>query len=154
MSTLVELLDAGGISLFGAAKRLGLTEGQALAALGEAGRATRREAAPVLEALRSWGRVRVVLRAGSCVAEVMCDLGRVRESGGWWNDEDERVHLHLDLRRAALAWLTMKIGHGSGRAVRMVSIVDDEGEVLFKVMVPREREDLIPAFQALREGGA
>ncbi|MCK6521381.1 hypothetical protein L6R49_08060 [Myxococcota bacterium] len=152
MQGLIELLDAGGVSLATAATRLGLSEGQALVALSEAGRSVRIEGARAMATVRQWGQVRVILRSRSCVAEVMSDLGAVRESGGWWNDEDDRVHLHLDTRDVAAAFVTTKAGHASGRAVRMVAFVDGAGEVLFKVMVPKERRDLIPAFNALKDG--
>lgn len=150
MQALLDLLDAGGLSLAAAGARLGLTEGQALAALTVAGRTTRVGGAASLAAVRTWGRIRVILRSRSCVAEVMSDLGAARESGGWWNDEDERVHLHLDVRDVASAFVTTKAGHASGRAVRTVAFVDTAGEVLFKVMLPKERQDLIPAFNSLK----
>lgn len=154
MRALLDLLDAGGVSLATAAARLGLSEGQALAALAEAGRSVRVEGPKALATVRQWGRVRVILRSRGCVAEVMSDLGAVRESGGWWNDEDDRVHLHLDIRDVSTAFVTTKAGHATGRAVRMVAFVDSAGEVLFKVMVPKERVDLVPAFNALKEGAA
>lgn len=150
MATLTALLDAGGLSLYSAARRLGLTEAQALEQLVVEGRARRRPAAEVLPVLRTWGRVRVILRSGPCVVELMRDLGEVRESGGWWNHEDDHAHLHLDLRGAATAYLTVKTGHGSGRVVRMISIVDEQGEVLFKVMIPKERTELVAPFSSLR----
>lgn len=152
MEALLELLDAGGVSLASAAARLGLSEGQALAALTDSGRSHRVEGAKAMTTVRQWGRVRVILRSRSCVAEVMSDLGAVRESGGYWNDEDDRVHLHLDVRDVAAAFVTTKAGHATGRAVRMVAFVDGTGEVLFKVMVPKERRDLITAFNALKDG--
>jgi putative heme iron utilization protein len=154
MQALLDLLDAGGVSLSTAGSRLGLTEGQALAALADAGRSVRVEGPRALATVRQWGRVRVVLRARGCVAEVMSDLGAARVAGGRWNDEDDRVHLHLDVRDVASAFVTTKAGHATGRAVRMVAFVDGAGEVLFKVMVPKERVDLVPAFNALKEGGA
>lgn len=140
------------MSLGTAAERLGLSEGQALAALAAAGRSVRVEGAKALATVRRWGRVRVIVRARGCVAEVMSDLGAIREGGGWWNDEDDRAHLHLDIRGVAAAFLTTKAGHATGRAVRMVAFVDAAGEVLFKVMVPKERVDLVPAFNALKDG--
>lgn len=152
MRELVELLDAGGVSLHGAAARLGLTEGRAYAALVAGGRASRANAEKALAAVQTWGRVRVVLRAGRAVAEVMCDLGAVRRSGPWWHDEDERVHLHLDVSAVAEAYVCSKAGHATGRTVRTVAFVDAQGEVLFKVMVPKERQDLVAAFNALKEG--
>lgn len=152
MQSLLDLLDAGGVSLGTAAERLGLSEGQALAALAAAGRSVRVEGAKALATVRRWGRVRVIVRARGCVAEVMSDLGAIREGGGWWNDEDDRAHLHLDIRGVAAAFLTTKAGHATGRAVRMVAFVDAAGEVLFKVMVPKERVDLVPAFNALKDG--
>lgn len=152
MEALLELLDAGGISLAGAARRLGLSEGQALQALVEHGRVVRRDGPEVLRAVRAWGKVRVILRAGDCVAEIMSDLGGVRVSGPYWNDEDERAHLHLGVADVARAYVVSKVGHASGRAVRLVVFADGQGEVLFKVMVPKERTDLFQAFQALREG--
>lgn len=149
---LVKLLDEGGASLGSAADQLGLTEGQALAALVTTGRVTALEGEAALSAVRTWGKVRVILRSRGSVAEVMSDLSAVRERGAWWNDEDDRCHLHLDVRRVKGAFVTTKVGHASGRTVRMVSFVDDSGEVVFKVMVPKERTDLIPAFNALRPG--
>jgi putative heme iron utilization protein len=154
MQALLDLLDAGGISLATAAARLGLSEGQALAALAGSGRSVRVDGRAALAVVRGWGRIRVILRAGGSVAEVMSDLGVIRESGGWWNDEDERVHLHLDTRGVAAAFLTTKAGHATGRTVRMVAFVDGTGEVLFKVMIPRERADLVPAFNELKGGSA
>jgi putative heme iron utilization protein len=154
MQALLDLLDAGGLSLATAATRLGLSEGQALAALAAAGRCVRVEGPKALTTVKQWGRVRVILRSRSCVAEVMSDLGAVREAGGWWNDEDDRVHLHLDTRDVAAAFVTTKAGHATGRAVRMVAFVDGSGEVLFKVMLPRERQDLVAAFNALKDGAA
>ena len=151
MDELLKLLDEGGVSLAGAAARLGMSEGQALAVLATAGRTVRVEGAKALAAMREWGRVRVILRAGGSVAEIMSDLGGARVSGSWWNDEDERAHLHLDIRGVAGAFVTTKAGHASGRAVRMVAFVDAAGEVLFKVMVPKERADLIAPFNSLRE---
>lgn len=154
MQALLDLLDAGGVSLATAAARLGLSEGQALAALADAGRSARVEGSKALVTVKQWGKVRVILRSRSCVAEVMSDLGAVREGGGWWNDEDERVHLHLDTRDVAAAFVTTKVGHATGRAVRMVAFVDGTGEVLFKVMLPKERTDLVLAFNALKDGAA
>ncbi|MDP2306460.1 MAG: ChuX/HutX family heme-like substrate-binding protein [Pseudomonadota bacterium] len=151
MQALLDLLDAGGLSLGAASARLGLSEGQALAMLVGAGRTVRIDGAVALAAVRTWGRIRVILRSRSCVAEVMSDLGAVRESGVWWNDEDERVHLHLNVGDVATAFVTTKAGHASGRAVRTVAFVDTAGEVLFKVMVPKERPELIPAFNALKD---
>ncbi len=154
MQALLDLLDAGGVSLATAASRLGLSEGQALAALAAAGRSVRVEGARALSSVRQWGRVRVILRSRGCVAEVMSDLGSVREAGGWWNDEDDRVHLHLDTRDVAGAFVTTKAGHATGRAVRMVAFVDSAGEVLFKVMLPKERSDLVASFNALKGDAA
>lgn len=150
MDTLLQLLDAGGMSLGAAARQLGLSEGQALQSLAQAGRSVQVEGAAALAAVQGWGRVRVILRARSCVAEVMSDLGAVRKRGEWWNDEDERVHLHLDISDVSAAFVTTKAGHSTGRAVRMVAFVDREGEVLFKVMVPKERMDLIERFNQLK----
>ena len=150
MQELIELLDNGGLSLATAASRLGLSEGQALSALVSVGRSVRVDGPATLALVRNWGRVRVILRARSCVAEVMSDLGQSRISGGWWNDEDDRVHLHLDTRDITAAFVTTKAGHASGRPVRTIAFVDSSGEVLFKVMVPKERQDLIPAFNALK----
>jgi putative heme iron utilization protein len=149
MEELLQLLDAGGASLASAARRLGLSEGQALAHLTTTGRARSIDGQLALTAVQSWGLVRVILRSGGCVAEVMSDLGAARVSGRWWNDEDARVHLHLDTSDIQRAVLTSKVGHASGRTVRMVAFVDAAGEVLFKVMIPKERGDLIPAFKAL-----
>lgn len=154
MRALLDLLDSGGVSLATAAARLGLSEGQALAALAEAGRSVRIDGPKALAVVRQWGRVRVILRSRGCVAEVMSDLGTLRESGGWWNDEDDRVHLHLDTRDVSAAFVTTKAGHATGRAVRMVAFVDGAGEVLFKVMLPKERGDLVAAFNALKGGGS
>ncbi len=151
---LLELLDAGGLSLWNAANRLGLTEGQAMVVLAEAGRSVRLSGPDALAEVRTWGRVRVILRSHSSVAEVMSDLGAARARGDWLNDEDDRVHLHLDTTAVVGAWCTAKAGHATGRAVRMVTFVDAAGEVLFKVMVPKERDDLVPAFNALRGKGA
>jgi putative heme iron utilization protein len=153
MQALLDLLDAGGVSLATAAARLGLSEGKALAALAEAGRSVHVEGAKALATVRGWGRVRVILRAGGSVAEVMSDLGAARERGKWLNDEDDRVHLHLDTSELAGAYVTTKAGHAAGRAVRMVAFVDGAGELLFKVMVPKERVDLVPAFNALKGEG-
>lgn len=150
MDALLELLDQGGVSVWGAAKRLGLTEGQALAVLGEAGRAVRVDGKAALATVRGWGKLRVILRAGSSVAEVTSDLGAATERREWLNDEDDRVHLHLDTGDIAGAWVIAKAGHATGRAVRMVCFVDAAGEVLFKVMVPKERADLVAPFNALR----
>lgn len=147
---LMALLDAGGVSFHTAATRLGLREGEALAALVPSGRVTPLDPEVAKAAVRSWGRVRVILRAGACVAEVMSDLSTVRERGSWWNDEDDRTHLHLDLSAVAAAFATAKVGHGTGRAVRLVAFVDARQEVLFKVMIPKERPELIPAFNLLR----
>jgi len=147
---LLQLLDDGGLSVWGAAQRLGITEGQALATLGDAGRCVRVVGHDALATIRTWGRLRVILRAGSSVAEVMSDLGAARERREWLNDEDERVHLHLDTSRIAGAWVIAKAGHATGRAVRMVCFVDAAGELLFKVMVPKERVDLVGPFNSLR----
>lgn len=149
---LLELLDAGGVSLHGAARRLGLTEGQALAILGAAGRGARVDGGVALATVKAWGRVRVILRAGTSVAEVMSDLGSAVQRREWLNDEDERVHLHLDTSDIAAAWVVTKAGHARGRPVRMVSFVDPAGEVLFKVMVPKDRPELVLPFAALRGG--
>lgn len=150
MEALLQLLDEGGASLASAARRLGLSEGQALAHLAVVGRSRAVDGSQALTAVQSWGLIRVILRAGTCVAEIMSDLGAARVAGSWWNDEDARVHLHLDTSGIRGAFLTSKVGHASGRTVRMVAFVDEQGEVLFKVMVPKERADLIPAFNALR----
>ncbi len=150
MQELLDLLDAGGLSLAAAATRLGLTEGQALGALVAAGRTVRVDGKEALAAVRAWGRIRVILRAGGSVAEVMSDLGAARERGHWLNDEDDRVHLHLDTSELAGAFVTAKAGHATGRTVRMVAFVDGKDEVLFKVMVPKERADLVGPFNELR----
>lgn len=155
MHPLLQLLDAGGLSLATAAHRTGLTEGQAMVVLGEAGRSVCVDGRLALGAVRTWGRIRVILRAGSSVAEVMSDLGtatvRATEGRGeWLNDEDDRVHLHLLVSGVAAAWVTSKAGHASGKQVRIVTFVDAAGEVLFKVMVPKDRTDLVGAFNALR----
>ncbi|MFN7145954.1 MAG: ChuX/HutX family heme-like substrate-binding protein, partial [Myxococcota bacterium] len=105
---LLDLLDTERLSVWAAARRLGLTEGQALAALGEAGRAVRVDGATALAAVRAWGTVRVILRAGSSVAEVMSDLGAAVERRAWLNDEDAHVHLHLDTGDVAAAWVLAK----------------------------------------------
>ncbi len=152
MLALLELLDEGGLSLAGAAKRLGLSEGAALQALVASGRVVRRDGPSTLERVRGWGRVRVIVRAGDSVAEIMSDLGQSRVSGPYWNDEDERAHLHLGVKDIATAFVVSKVGHASGRAVRLVAFADGAGEVAFKVMVPKERTDLFSAFNALREG--
>ena len=154
MDELLRLLDEGGVSLAGAAARLGLSEGRALEALALVGRSAKVDGPLALLTVKQWGRVRVILRSRSCVAEVMSDLGTVREGGGWWNDEDDRVHLHLDTREVAAAFVTTKAGHATGRAVRTVAFVDGDGEVLFKVMLPKERPDLVTAFNALKDGAA
>lgn len=153
MQALLDLLDHGGLSVWAAARRLGLSEGQALAALGAAGRGVHVDGRRALAAVRGWGRVRVVLRAGSSVAEVMSDLGRAVQRREWLNDEDERAHLHLDTHDIAGAWVIAKAGHASGRATRLVCFVDGDGEVLFKVMVPKDRVDLVGPFNALRGKG-
>lgn len=150
MQALLDLLDVGGLSLGTAAARLGITEGQALAALVPAGRTVRVDGAPALAAVRSWGRVRVIVRAGACMAEVMCDLAAAREAGGRLDHVGEEAHLHFDLREVVGAYVTAKAGHVTGRTVRMVAFVDREGEVLFKVMVPKERADLVGPFNQLR----
>ncbi|MFZ5478177.1 MAG: ChuX/HutX family heme-like substrate-binding protein [Myxococcota bacterium] len=150
MQALLDLLDGGGLSLATAAARLGLTEGQALAALVEAGRTVRVDGKQALTTVRGWGRIRVILRAGGSVAEVMSDLGAARERGSWLNDEDDRVHLHLDTSELVGAYVTAKAGHVTGRTVRMVAFVDGRDEVLFKVMVPKERTDLVGPFNQLR----
>ncbi|MFZ5480796.1 MAG: ChuX/HutX family heme-like substrate-binding protein [Myxococcota bacterium] len=150
MQALLDLLDAGGLSLATAAARLGLTEGQALAALVSAGRTVRVDGKEALATVRGWGRIRVILRAGGSVAEVMSDLGAALERGAWLNDEDDRVHLHLDTSELTSAFVTAKAGHATGRTVRMVAFVDGRDEVLFKVMVPKERTDLVGPFNLLR----
>lgn len=150
MRELLELLDGGGLSLAAAASRLGLTEGQALAALVSAGRTVRVDGKVALATVRGWGRIRVILRAGGSIAEVISDLGAARERGHWLNDEDDRVHLHLDTSEVAGAYVTAKAGHATGRTVRMVAFVDGRDEVLFKVMVPKERADLVAPFNALK----
>lgn len=149
MDELIALLD-GGLSVSAACGRLGLSEGQGLARLVDAGRATVVDGQQALDAVTSWGQVRVIVRSRGAVAEVMSDLGRSRRSGTWWNDEDDRCHLHLDVDEVKGALAIAKGGHLSGRNVRMVAFLDAQGEVLFKVMVPRERADLVPAFNALR----
>lgn len=150
MEALLDLLDNGRLSVWSAAKRLGMTEGQALAALGQAGRCVHVDGRGALATVRGWGVLRVILRAGGSVAEVKSDLGAAIERGHWLNDEDERVHLHLDTSGIAAAWVVAKAGHATGRAVRMVCFVDAAGELLFKVMVPKERTDLVGPFNALR----
>lgn len=149
-SALLELLDAGGLSLAAAGRALGLTEGGALALLVDTGRVVRRDGPETLALVRGWGRVRVILRSGDCVAEIMTDLGNSRISGRYWNDEDERAHLHLGVSDVQTAFVISKVGHASGRAVRIVAFADAAGEVAFKVMIPKERVDLVPAFNALR----
>ena len=151
MQALLDLLDAGGLSLAAAARRLDLTEGQALVARVDTGRVTRRDGPDTLARVRAWGRLRVILRAGDCVAEIMSDLSQCRVSGPYWNDEDERAHLHLGVSDVVSAFIVSKVGHASGRAVRLVAFADATGAVLFKVMVPKERTELFPAFQALKE---
>jgi putative heme iron utilization protein len=153
MDALLELLDTGGVSVWGAAKRLGMTEGQALAVLGQAGRCVCVDGKAALATVRGWGRLRVILRAGSSVAEVMSDLGAAVERREWLNDEDDRVHLHLDTSDIGDAWVIAKAGHATGRATRLVCFIDGAGEVLFKVMVPKERTDLVAPFNALRGKG-
>jgi putative heme iron utilization protein len=150
MQALLDLLDGGGLSLATAAAHLGLTEGQALAALVGAGRTVRVDGKEALSAVRGWGRIRVILRAGGSVAEVMSDLGMATERGQWLNDEDDRVHLHLDISKVTGAFVAAKAGHATGRVVRMVAFVSSEDDVLFKVMVPKERTDLVEAFNHLR----
>lgn len=150
MEPLIALLDEGGVSLASAARRLGLSEGQALQALVESGRVVERDGPETLGVVASWGRIRVILRSGDCVAEIMSDLGQARQSGPYWNDEDDRAHLHLGVAEVRRAFVVSKVGHASGRAVRLVAFADGAGEVLFKVMVPRERTDLFPAFNTLK----
>jgi len=56
MQALLDLLDAGGVSLATAAARLGLSEGQALEALAGAGRSARVRGPVALATVKQWGR--------------------------------------------------------------------------------------------------
>lgn len=146
-------------TLYKAALHHGVSEGRALLRLAELCAAPEvrwcaavEDGRGLLREMKTWGPVRLILRSGGCLVEVMSDLARTTERGPYWNDDtEERVHLHLDVGAVRRALLVRKVGHASGRIVRFIAFLDGRGDVQFKALIPRSRAELFARFDALME---
>ncbi|MCA9772118.1 MAG: hypothetical protein KC466_06895 [Myxococcales bacterium] len=117
---------------------LGIPEEHVLRALegGRIRRATPGDPERLVEDLKSWGRVRVVIRNRAAVAELLTTLGGTTRRGPWWNLHADDFEMHVNLEAVAAVYFIEKPGH-KGRATYSVQAFDDAGASIFKVFLTR-----------------
>jgi len=121
----------------GVAKEFHVTEGKVLAAVeGELStRLKEFELFELAEEMASWGRVRLVVRNGVAVSEMLGSLEGVRLSQGWLTVENDHFHLHLKADEIKEVYLLSKKGHRRERASYSVQFLDRSGAAALKVFL-------------------
>ena len=128
-----------------AARDLGLPEAEVLRALGA--KELRLDAfEPVMEALKVWGKVHVIVSNRGATMESRGEFGNYSRTGPFFNIEYKGLDLHLRPDGIGAIFLFEKPAHTDGRTTRMLQFYDRQGDPVMKVVCPAERED---AFRAL-----
>ena len=128
-----------------AARDLGLPEAEVLRALGAT------ELKPdafenVMEALKGWGRVHVIVSNRGATMEARGEFGNYSRSGPFLNVEYKGLDLHLRPEGIAAIFLFEKPAHTDGRTTRMLQFYDRQGDAVMKAVCPEGKED---AFRGL-----
>lgn len=110
-----------------------ISSGSSGDAAGEFSAIQARDVALVLDEVRSWGRLRAVVRAGDAVSEMMLNGTELNLSGDRLNVENEHFHLHVDWRRVARAWLVRRGDQSCG-----VHFIDSHGNTVCKLLLARQ----------------
>ena len=128
-----------------AAKELGLPEAEVLRALGAVElKADAFEA--VMEALKGWGKVHVIVSNRGATMEARGEFGNFSRSGPFFNIEYKGLDLHLRPAAIGAIFLFEKPAHTDGKPTRMLQFYDAQGDAVMKAVCPADRED---AFKAL-----
>ncbi|OIR06088.1 cobalt-precorrin-3B C(17)-methyltransferase [mine drainage metagenome] len=110
-----------------------ISEGNANDAAGEFSAVPAGNVAPMLDEVRSWGRLRAVVRSGNAVSELILSGIDLNLCGDRLNVENEHFHLHIDWNRVARAWLVRRGDKGCG-----VYFIDSHGDAVFKLLLTRQ----------------
>jgi putative heme iron utilization protein len=94
----------------------------------------------LIETLRGWGRLRVVVRNPLAVAELHVDLAGARAERDGLTVVAGELEAHLPLLQARAAFFVVRPGHGQGLS-RSVVFVGERGDADCQIYLWKTRED-------------